>query len=86
MSLGRIQTAIDAGRLDAGATIDAAALKQAGVIRRARDGVRVLGGGELSAKLDLDVAGASKPAIEAIEKAGGSIKVAAQAETADAAQ
>ena len=85
VSLGRIQTAIDAGRLDAGATIDAAALKQAGVIRRARDGVRVLGG-ELSAKLDLDVAGASKPAIEAIEKAGGSIKVAAKAETADAAQ
>ena len=75
MSLGRIQTAIDAKKLDASKTVDAAALKAAGVIRRAKDGVRVLADGELKAKVSLEVAGASKPAIEKIEKAGGSIKL-----------
>ncbi|WP_309086516.1 50S ribosomal protein L15 [Chelativorans sp.] len=75
VSLGRIQAAIDAKKLDAGETIDAAALVKAGVIRRARDGVRVLGGGELNAKVTLDVAGASKSAVEKIEKAGGSVKL-----------
>ncbi|MGV2130581.1 50S ribosomal protein L15 [Agrobacterium vitis] len=74
VSLGRIQTAIDAGKLDASATIDAAALKAAGVIRRLKDGVRVLGDGELTTKVTIEVAGASKPAVEKIEKAGGSIK------------
>ncbi|PKA39841.1 50S ribosomal protein L15 [Rhizobium sullae] len=73
VSLARIQVAIDAGKLDAKATVDAAALKAAGVIRRAKDGVRVLGDGELKAKIKLEVAGASKPAVEKIEKAGGSI-------------
>ncbi|TCU17448.1 50S ribosomal protein L15 [Rhizobium sullae] len=73
VSLARIQAAIDAGKLDAKATVDAAALKAAGVIRRAKDGVRVLGDGELKAKIKLEVAGASKPAVEKIEKAGGSI-------------
>ncbi|MDR6667031.1 50S ribosomal protein L15 [Rhizobium sp. 1399] len=71
VSLARIQAAIDAGKLDAKATIDAAALKAAGVIRRAKDGVRVLADGELKAKITLEVAGASKPAVEKIEKAGG---------------
>ena len=75
VSLGRIQAAVDAGKLDAKATIDAAALKAAGVIRRAKDGIRVLADGELKAKLSLEVAGASKPAIEKVEKAGGSIKL-----------
>lgn len=76
VSLARIQVAIDAGKLDAGQTIDAAALIKAGVIRRAKDGVRVLGGeGDLKAKLTLDVAGASKSAVEKVEKAGGSVKV-----------
>jgi len=75
VSLGRIQAAIDAKKLDAGETIDAAALLKAGVIRRAKDGVRVLGGGELTAKATLDVAGASKSAVEKIEKAGGSVKL-----------
>ena len=75
VSLGRVQTAIDAGKLDAKATVDAAALIQAGVIRRAKDGVRLLGGGELKAKVNFDVAGASKPAIEQVEKAGGSVKL-----------
>ncbi|WEX07129.1 50S ribosomal protein L15 [Chelativorans sp. AA-79] len=75
VSLGRIQAAIDAKKLDAGETIDTAALLQAGVIRRAKDGVRILSGGELKAKVTLDVAGASKPAVEKIEKAGGSVKL-----------
>ena len=78
VSLGRIQTAIDAKKLDASATIDAA-LKAAGVIRRAKDGVRILADGELKAKVAFEVAGASKPAIEKIEKAGGSIKLLAVA-------
>jgi large subunit ribosomal protein L15 len=75
VSLARIQTAIDAKKLDVAQTVDAAALKAAGVIRRARDGVRVLADGELTAKVTLEVAGASKAAIEKIEKAGGSIKL-----------
>jgi large subunit ribosomal protein L15 len=73
VSLARIQAAIDAGKLDGKATVDAAALKAAGVIRRAKDGVRVLADGELKAKIKLEVAGASKPAVEKVEKAGGSI-------------
>lgn len=75
VSLGRIQTAIDAKKLDASKSVDAAALKAAGVIRREKDGVRVLADGELKAKISLEVAGASKSAIEKIEKAGGSIKL-----------
>ena len=77
VSLARIQAAVDAGKLDAKATVDAAALKAAGVIRRVKDGVRILSDGELKAKLTLEVAGASKPAVEKIEKAGGSIKLLA---------
>ncbi len=75
VSLERLQAAIDAKKLDASKTIDAEALKAAGVIRRALDGVRVLADGELKAKVSLEVAGASKAAIEKIEKAGGSIKL-----------
>ena len=75
VSLGRIQTAIDAKKLDPKATIDAAALKAAGVIRRAKDGVRILSDGELKTKVTLEVAGASKSAVEKLEKAGGSIKI-----------
>jgi len=73
VSLARIQAAIDAGKLDAKATVDAAALKAAGVIRRTKDGVRVLADGELKAKITIVVAGASKPAVEKIEKAGGKV-------------
>jgi large subunit ribosomal protein L15 len=75
VSLGRIQTAIDAKKLDAKETVDAAALVKAGVIRRAKDGVRILGDGELKTKLSFDVAGVSKPALEKIEKAGGTVKL-----------
>jgi large subunit ribosomal protein L15 len=75
VALGRIETAIAAGKLDASKTIDAAALKAAGVIRRAKDGVRVLSDGEVKSKLMLEVAGASKVAVEKVEKAGGSVKL-----------
>ena len=75
VNLGRIQQAIDAGKLDAGATIDVAALVKAGVLRRAKDGVRLLGGGELKAKATFEVDGASKSAVAAVEKAGGSVKI-----------
>ena len=84
VSVGRIQTAIDAGKLDAKATIDAGALKAAGVIRRPKDGVRLLSDGELKAKVTIEVAGASKAAVEKIEKAGGSVKLLeAAAQTAE---
>ena len=79
VSLARVQTAIDARKLDAKKTVDAAALLEAGVIRRAKDGVRLLSDGELKAKLTFDVAGASKAAIEKVEKAGGSVKLPEQA-------
>lgn len=75
VSLGRIQTAIDAKKLDIAATIDAAALTAAGVVRRAKDGIRILADGELTAKVTIEVAGASKAAVEKIEKAGGSVKL-----------
>lgn len=77
INVGKLQAAIDAGKLDAKATIDSEALVKAGLLRRAKDGVRVLGAGELTAKLDLAVHGASKSAKEAIEKAGGSLKILA---------
>jgi len=75
VSVGRIQQAVDAGKLDAKKEINAASLVEAGVIRRAKDGVRVLGDGDLKSKLTLDVAGASKSAVEKIEKAGGTVKL-----------
>ena len=75
VSLARIQAAVDAGKLDAKNTVDAAALKAAGVIRRVKDGVRILSDGELKTKVSFDVAGASKAAVEKIEKAGGSVKL-----------
>lgn len=75
VNIGRIQTAIDAGKLDKGAKVDAAALIAAGVVRRAKDGIRLLGTGELKAKLDFEVAGVSAGAKAAVEKAGGSVTV-----------
>ena len=79
VSVGRVQAAVDAGKLDGKATVDAAALKAAGVIRRIKDGVRILADGDLKAKLTLEVAGASRTAVEKVEKAGGSIKLLAPA-------
>ena len=75
VNLGAIQKLVDAGTLDASATIDHAALKAAGVARGGKHGVRLLGKGELTAKLSFLVAGASKGAIEAVEKAGGAVEV-----------
>ncbi len=75
VNLGRLQAAIDAGKVDATARIDGDVLLKAGVIRRVGDGVRLLGKGELSAKVEIEVTGASKAAIAAVEKAGGSVTV-----------
>lgn len=75
VSLARIQVAIDAKKLDAKETVTVEALVKAGVIRRVKDGVRILSDGELKTKVAFDVAGASKSAIEKIEKAGGSVKL-----------
>lgn len=75
VNLGDLQAAIEAGRLDAGKPVDSAALIAAGVIRRAKDGVRILGSGELKAKLQLTVDHASASATSAVEKAGGTIKL-----------
>ena len=83
VSLGRVQAAIDAEKLDAKETVTAEALVKAGVIRRVKDGVRLLSGGELKAKLAFDIAGASKAAVEKVEKAGGSVKVPEKAAEAE---
>jgi len=74
VNVGRIQQAVDAGKLDAKATINAEALSAAGVIRRERDGVSLLSNGDLTTKLDIHVFRASKGAVEAVEKSGGSLK------------
>ena len=75
VNVGRLQTAVDAGKLDAGKPVDAAALVAAGVIRRSLDGVRLLGVGDISAKLDIHVVHASAGARAAVEKAGGAVTV-----------
>jgi large subunit ribosomal protein L15 len=75
VNIGAIQKAIDAGKLDSKGTLDHAALKGAGLARGGKDGVRLLGKGELKAKLAFKVAGVSKGAREAVEKAGGSIEL-----------
>jgi len=79
INLDRIQQAIDAKLLDAGALINAESLVKAGVLRRAKDGLRLLGRGEIKAKLTIEVHGASKSAVAAVEKAGGSVKILAPA-------
>ena len=75
VNVGRIQQAIDAGKLDAKAVVTEAALVAAGICARVRDGVKILGVGELKTKLSFEVYGASKSAVASIEKAGGSVKV-----------
>ncbi len=82
VNLGLIQKFVDAGKLDAGNTITEDALVASGLVRRKLDGIRVLAKGEVTATLTLDVTGASKSAVEAVEKAGGSVtvKTAAAAE------
>jgi len=85
VNLGAIQKAVDAGKLDGKGTIDHAALKAAGLARGGKDGVRLLGKGELTAKLSFLVAGASKGAIEAVEKTGGKVEVIELVSAADKA-
>ncbi|HEX7800854.1 MAG TPA: 50S ribosomal protein L15 [Asticcacaulis sp.] len=81
VNLWRLQAAVDAGKLDASKPIDAAALKAAGVIRRELDGVRLLGEGELKAKLDLSVYSATAGAAKAVEAAGGKLTQARPVKT-----
>jgi large subunit ribosomal protein L15 len=76
INLGRLQEALDSGRLKPDATIDAAALVASGVLRRTGDGVRLLAKGELKAAVTIEVAGASKAAVAAVEKAGGKVILA----------
>jgi large subunit ribosomal protein L15 len=84
VNLGRIQQAVDSGKLAAGEPVTLEALVAAGVCSKPRDGVKLLGNGEISAKLTFEVAAASKSAVAAIEKAGGSVKLlAASAEAAE---
>jgi len=85
INLDRLQKAIDAGKLNAGATIDSAALIKAGIISRAKDGVRLLGRGAITAKVTIEVAGVSASARAAVEKAGGSVIVPVVEEQAPAA-
>jgi large subunit ribosomal protein L15 len=84
INVGKVQAAIDAGKLDAKNPVDAAAMVKAGLLSRARDGVKLLGHGELKAKVEFTVWRASKSAIAAVEKAGGSVKILAPAKEADA--
>lgn len=81
VNLGRLQTAIDAGKLDASKPVDSAALLGAGVISKSRDGVRILAKGELTTKkIEIHAAGASKAAIAAVEASGGKIVLPVAAE------
>jgi large subunit ribosomal protein L15 len=77
VNLGRLQQAIETGRLEPAGKIDAVALVKAGILRRAKDGVRLLAAGELKAKIALSVHAASKSAVAAVEKAGGSVEILA---------
>lgn len=78
VNLGQLQAAVEAGRLSEGADITAASLVGAGILRRAKDGVRILGSGELKAKLNFTVDHATASAKAAIEKAGGSLNIIEQ--------
>ncbi|UWQ91584.1 50S ribosomal protein L15 [Aliisedimentitalea scapharcae] len=75
INLGLIQKFVDAGKLDGAAAITEDALIASGLVRRKLDGIRVLAKGEVTAALNVEVTGASKAAVEAVEKAGGSLKV-----------
>lgn len=82
-NVGRIQAAIDAGKLDAKDTITIAKLQEAGVVGKVVDGVRLLAQGELKSKVTLEVSGASKGALEAVEKAGGSVTIVSKKASAE---
>ena len=80
INLDRLQDAIDSKLVDVKDTVNAESLVKSGVVRRAKGGIRLLGRGELKAKLTIEVHGASKSAIAAVEKAGGSVKILAPVE------
>lgn len=86
VNIGRVQAAVDKGALAPDAIVNVEALVNAGVLRRARDGVRLLGDGELKAALQFEVHGASKSAVTAVEKSGGSVKILAQKAQKDAGE
>jgi large subunit ribosomal protein L15 len=86
VNLWRLAQAIDAGKLDAGKPVNAAALLAAGIIRRERDGVRLLGSGELTTKLDITVYSASASAAKAVEAAGGTLTTTAKVKVAESAE
>ncbi|WP_299612619.1 50S ribosomal protein L15 [uncultured Tateyamaria sp.] len=79
VNLGLIQKFIDAGKIDAKKAIDEDALIASGLVRRKLDGIRVLAKGDITTKVELAVTGASKSAVEAVEKAGGSLTTTAAA-------
>jgi large subunit ribosomal protein L15 len=81
VNLDRVQAAVDRGAIDTRETVDVAVLVRSGVLRRAKDGVRLLGRGEIKAPLQFAVHGASKSAIAAVEKVGGTVKVLAPSES-----
>jgi len=83
-NIGKVQAAIDAKLIDTGSPVDAAAMVKAGLMRRAKGGVKLLGDGELKSKVDFVVFRASKSAIAAVEKAGGSVKILAPVKEVDA--
>jgi large subunit ribosomal protein L15 len=86
INLETLQKFVDAGKLDAGAEITEEALVKSGLVRRRLDGVRLLGKGALTAKLTMRITGASKSAVEAVEKAGGTIALTAPATPEPAAE
>ena len=86
LNVGLLQEAIDAKRVDASKPITTAILVEAGVVKKAKDGLRLLGKGELKAKVTIEVEGATKGALAAVEKAGGQVTVNAPVEAKDEAQ
>ena len=84
VNLGRLQVAVEAGKLKKGATVSAASLVEAGIIRRELDGVRILAKGALTEKLDFEVAGMSKAAQDVVEKLGGKVNILVAANTDEA--
>ena len=85
VNVGRIQIAVDAGKLDVGAPVTLETLMASGIVSKPRDGVKILGVGELSVKLTFEVSAASKGAVAAIQKAGGSVKLLAVTKASPAA-
>jgi large subunit ribosomal protein L15 len=83
INIGKLQEAVDGGKVDAKKNIDAAVLIEAGLVRKSKDGVKLLAKGEIKAKLNIEVAGASKAAIAAIDKAGGKVTLTASVVAAE---